>query len=157
MKSPMLSKWRNKAPTDTPARLVITAADARAYPTSMIVVMLASSSRATVSSRRCCWVAISDPRTRDGGLSMTRSGPQIPARLHRLSIAVAELAVAEHDCAVDAGGHHGRVVAVDHAAQAAVERALLLVGRVDRVVEAGRIDHHKVGTVALAQRAGVQA
>lgn len=30
MKSPMVSKCRNSAPTDTPARLVITAADARA-------------------------------------------------------------------------------------------------------------------------------
>src|ERR1700744_5202489 len=133
MKSPIVSKWRNRAPTDTPARLVITAADARAYPTSRIVAMLASSNRATVSSRRCCWVAMSDPR----GLPLTRVGPQIPARLHRLSIAVAESAVAEHDRAVDAGDHHRRVVAVDHAAQAAVERDLLLVVRVDRLVQAG--------------------
>lgn len=52
----MVSKCRNNAPPESPARRVITAAEARAYPTSMMVAMLASSSRATVSSRRCCWV-----------------------------------------------------------------------------------------------------
>src|SRR5271155_655976 len=115
MKSPIVSKWRNSAPTDTPARLVITAADARAYPTSMIVAMLASSRRATVSSRRCCCVlAISEPRVRPGGLKFTGSGPQITARLHGLSVAVAELAVAEHDRAAHTCCDHGRVVSVHH-------------------------------------------
>ena len=54
------------------------------------------------------------------------------------------------------GRDDGRVVAVDHAAQPAVERHLLLVVGVDRVVEAGRVDHDEVGAVALAQRAGVE-
>src|ERR1700722_15767961 len=148
MKSPIVSKCRNRAPTDTPARLVITAADARAYPISMIVAILASSSRATVSSRRCCWVlAISDPHTRTGRPRFIRNGPQITARLHGLSVAIAELAVAEHDRAVDAGCDPSRVVAIDHAAQAAVERNFLLVVSTHRIVEAGRIDHHEVRTV----------
>src|SRR5580693_4170543 len=154
MKSPMVSKCRNRAPTDTPARLVITAADARAYPTSMIVAMLASSSRATVSSRRCCCVlAISDlcePW-------LTRAGPQVTTRLHGLSVAVAELAVAEHDCATHTRCHHCRVVTVDHPAQAAVERNLFLVIGIHRVVQAGGIDHDEVRAIAFPQRARVQA
>src|ERR1700733_15493084 len=115
MKSPMVLKWRNSAPTDTPARLVITAADARAYPTSMIVAMLASSRRATVSSRRCCWVRaiFSDLRARAGELRANRTRPQVPAGLHGCAVAVAELTVAEHNCAADTGRDDRGVVAVD--------------------------------------------
>src|ERR1700721_2196888 len=90
MKSPIVSKCRNKAPTDTPARLVITAADARAYPTSMIVAMLASGRR---------------PPPRRGELASARARPQVAAGLHRLPVAVAEFAVAEHDCAVHTRCH----------------------------------------------------
>ena len=42
-----------QAPSEISARLVMTLADARAYPTSTMVSMLASSNRETVSSRRC--------------------------------------------------------------------------------------------------------
>ena len=58
----------------------------------MIVSMLASSSRAIVSSRRCCWVlAISD----GDAFPLYLAGLQEPSRLHGLPVAVAELALAE--------------------------------------------------------------
>src|ERR1700760_1279551 len=122
MKSPIVSKCRNRAPTETPARLVITAADARAYPTSMMVSMLASRSRPTVSSRRCCWVlAMSGSDFQGARDGLAHTGPQVPARFHRFPVAVAELAWTEHDGAGHARGDHGLVVAVDHAPQAAVK------------------------------------
>src|SRR5258705_13052820 len=156
MKSPMVSKWRNKAPTDTPARLVITAADARAYPTSMMVAMLASRSRPTVSSRRCRWVlAISDASAQGRSLPCTR--PQVPSRLHRLPVTLTELAVPEDDLAAHARRDDGRIVAIDHPAQAAVEGNRVLVVPVDGFVQVGRVDHHEVRAVALPQCAGVDA
>src|SRR6185312_8456485 len=152
MKSPIVSKCRNSAPTETPARLVISAADALAYPTSMIVAMLASSSRATVSSRRCRWVlAIS------GVDELPRGGRRQEATgLRGRPVAFAEFTGAEDDLAVHACGDHGRVVAIHHAAQASVERDLLLVVSVYRAVQAGGVDHHEVGAISLAQRAGVK-
>src|SRR5882757_7600577 len=154
MKSPMVAKCRNSAPSDTWARLAITAADARAYPTSTIVSMHASSSRATVSSRRCCWVlAMSDTDLR----GETGIGPKEVTRLHGRPVTLAELAVAVHDGPADTRRDHCGVVAVDHPAQAAVERDLLLVVAVDRRVEAFRVDHDEVGAVALTQGARVEA
>src|SRR5882757_3787730 len=160
MKSPIVAKCRNSAPSDTWARLAITAADARAYPTSTIVSMDASSRRATVSSRRCCWVLA----TSDGSCHVrhdlrgeTGVGPKEVTRLHGRPVALAELAVAVHDGPADARRDHGGVVAVDHAAQAAVERDLLLVVAVDRRVEAVRVDHDEVGAVTLTQGARVKA
>ena len=67
----------------------------------MMVAMLASSRRAIVSSRRCCWVlAISD---RDAIPVVRYACLQEPSGLHGLPVAVAEPALAEHDRAVDAG------------------------------------------------------
>src|ERR1700757_1692759 len=107
MKSPMVSKWRNSAPTDTPAHLVITAADALAYPISMMVLMLASRSRPMVSSRRCCWVlAISGSNFRGAHGRMPLARPQVPARLHALAVAVAESAFLEDHSAVDTRRDH---------------------------------------------------
>src|SRR5882757_3550331 len=122
MKSPMVGKCRNNAPSETCARLAITAADARAYPTSTMVSMLASSSRAMVSSRRCCWVLAMS----DGGFDwLAGARLQESAGLHGLSVAVAELAIAVDHRAVDTGRDDRGVVAVDHPGQAAVERHLL--------------------------------
>src|SRR5258708_26695916 len=164
MKSPMVSKWRNKAPTDTPARLVITAADARAYPTSMMVAMLASRSRPTVSSRRCRWVlAMSDSDFHGAhavGPLLARlpcTRPQVPARLHALPVTLTELASAEDDLAAHARRDDGRIIAIDHAAQAAVEGDLVLAIPVDGFVQVGRVDHHEVRAVALPQGAGIDA
>src|ERR1700719_144835 len=154
MKSPMLAKWRNKAPTDTPARLVITAADARAYPTSTIVSMLASSSRATVSSRRCCWVlAMSGRRFR--GAACAR--PQEVAGLRGRAVPVAEVTVAVDDRTVDSSRDDRGVDAVDHADQAAIDHDLLLVVAVHRVVKHRRIDDDEVGPVTFAQGASIEA
>src|SRR5689334_5798189 len=120
MKSPIVSKWRNSAPTDTPARLVMVAADARAYPTSTIVSMHASISRATVSSRRCCCVlAISGVRR----LTVTRA--QEATGLRGGAVSLAEFTVSEYHCAVYTRCDDGSVVAVDDPAQAPVERDLL--------------------------------
>src|SRR5271166_390540 len=148
MKSPIVSKCRNSAPTDTPARLVITAADARAYPTSTMVSMQASSRRPTVSSRRCCWVlamsGASHSQAHGGGPPHgrgPRTRPQVPARLHGFPVAVAELSVAEHDGTAHTRPNDDCVVAVDHAPQAAVERDLVLAVAVHRLVEARRVDH----------------
>src|SRR5882757_691318 len=160
MKSPMVAKCRNSAPSDTWARLAITAADARAYPTSTIVSMHASSRRATVSSRRCCWVlAMSDGscHVRHDFRGETGTGPKEVTRLHGRPVALAELAVAVHDGPADSRRDDCSVVAVDHAAQAAVERDLLLVVAVDRRVEAFRVDHDEVGAIALSQGARVEA
>src|SRR6478752_5123449 len=116
----------------------------------MMVSMLASSSLATVSSRRCCCVlAMSDRHF--GALPGTRL--QEPAGLCGRSVAFAELAVAIDHLAVDTGRDDGGVVAVDHPGQAAVERHLLFVILVHRVVEPGRIDHDEVGALAFTQRA----
>src|ERR1044071_3188133 len=102
MKSLMVGKCRNSAPSDTCARCAITFADARAYPTSMIVSMLASSNRAMVSSRRCCCVlAISDGH----GFPLALARLEEPPGLHGLTVALAELALAENHLAVDAGRH----------------------------------------------------
>src|SRR5262245_292877 len=128
MKSPIVSKCRNRAPTDTPARLVMTAADARAYPTSMMVAMLASRSRPTVSARRCCWaLAMSGSDFLDAHACVALTRPQAAARLHGLPVTLTELASAEDDGAAHARRDDGRVVAIDHAAQATVEGHLVLV------------------------------
>src|SRR6202000_2026062 len=94
MKSPIVSKGRNRAPTDTPARLVITAADARAYPTSTMLTIAASRSRPTVSSRRCCCVrALSGSGGQREAATEPLAGPQVAPRLHGLAVAVPELAL----------------------------------------------------------------
>src|SRR5882762_6218672 len=153
MKSPMVGKWRNSAPSETWARRAITAAEARAYPTSTIVSILASSSRATVSSRRCFWVlAMSDWRFR----RLAGIGPQEVAGLHGGAVPLAEPTAAVHDCAVDSSRDDRCVIAVDHAAQAAVEGDLLLVIAVHRVVQPCRIDDDEVGPVTFAQGACVE-
>src|SRR5258708_16035275 len=153
MKSPMVGKCRNSAPSETWARRAITATEARAYPTSTIVSILASSSRATVSSRRCCWVlAMSDWRFR----RLAGARAEEAAGLHGGAVPLAELTAAVHDCAVDPGRDDRCVVAVDHAAQAAVELDLLLVIAVHRVVQPCRIDDDEVGPVTFAQGACVE-
>src|SRR3984957_2129942 len=159
MKSPIVSKWRNRAPTDTPARLVITAADARAYPTSTMLAIQASRSRPTVSSRRCCCVLAISGSDFDGALGCRPllTGPQVAARLHGLSVTVAELAGAEDHGAAHTRRNHGVVVAIDHAPQATVEGHRFLVVTLDRLVQSGRVDHREIGAVALAQGAGVDA
>src|SRR5689334_14164065 len=114
----------------------------------MMVSMLASSSRAMVSSRRCCCVrGMSGKRFR----GFAAAGAKEAAGLRRRPVAIAELTVAEDHAAVDAGSDDRGVVAVDHAAQVAVKRHLLLVIGVNRAVEAGWVDHHEVGPIALAQ------
>src|SRR6478609_9727003 len=120
----------------------------------MIVSMLASSTRAIVSSRRSCWVRAISNR---GVFPLRRAGLQEPSGLDRLPVAGTELALAEYDHAVDARGDDGLVVAVHHARQVAVERHLLLVVAVHRVVEAGRVYDDEVGAVAFSQRARRQA
>src|SRR3954462_737753 len=116
----------------------------------MMVSILASSSPAMVSSRRCCCVrAMSDKRFR----GLTDASPQEPAGFDRRSVAIAELTVPEHHGAVDAGRDDSGIVAVDHPGQAAVEGHLLLAIVLDRVVEAGGVDHDEVGPLAFSQRA----
>src|SRR5690349_24659736 len=120
MKSPMVSKCRNSAPTDTPARLVISAADARAYPTSTIASTPASSSAAIVSSRRCCCVLAMSGANARVRLRGADTRGQEPARLRRRAVALAELTAAVYDGAGHPGRHHRGVVAIDDAAQATV-------------------------------------
>src|ERR1700722_19356703 len=154
MKSPMVAKCRNNAPSDTWARRAITAAEARAYPTSTMVSILASRSRETVSSRRCCWVLAMSGRC---FRSAADARPQEVAGLRGRAVPVAEVTVAVDDRAVDSSRDDCGVVAVDHAAQAAIELDLLLVVAVHRVVKARRIDDDEVGPVTFPQGAGVEA
>src|SRR5690349_16923233 len=101
-----------------------------------MVSMLASSSRAMVSSRRCCWVLAMSGRD---GLTRVLPGLEEPSGLDRFAVAVAERAVAEDDRAVDAGRDDRRVVAVHHAGEVAVEGHLLLVVLVHRRVQSCRV------------------
>ena len=102
-----------RAPSETCARLVIAAADARAYPTSTMVAMLASSSRATVSSRRCCWVlAISGP----GGIRDGTAGLQEAAGLRYCRSRRGIRRCGTRPCR-SRRRDDSRIVAVDHAAR----------------------------------------
>src|SRR5947209_15356596 len=106
----------------------------------MIVAMHASRSRPTVSSRRCCCVlAMSDADFRGTHAPVPLTGPQVPAGLGGEAVAVPEAPLAEDHRAAHTGGDHGMVVAIDHPPQAAVERHLLFVVAIHRVVEAGRV------------------
>src|SRR5690242_3449374 len=118
--------------------------------------MLASSSRATVSSRRSRCVLATSGGHGGGDGSGRVGGPKEAAGRDGLAVTVSELPTAIDDLTVDGGGHDRGVVAVDHATQAAVELDGAFVVAVDGVVEAGRVDDHEVGGVALAQPAGVQ-
>src|SRR5258705_13562159 len=120
----------------------------------MMVSMLASSRRAMVSSRRCCCVLAMSGKSFRG---LCRIGLKEAAGLHGRPVTLTEHAVAEHDGAVDTRRDHCGVIPVDHAAQAAVERHLLLVVAVDRFVEACGVDDHEVGAFTFAQGARVEA
>src|SRR5215210_1446901 len=119
-----------------------------------MVSMLASSRRAMVSSRRCCCVLA---MSGGNGGPAALFGLEEPSGFHGFAVALAELAFAENDFAVDTGCYNGRVIAVHHPRQVAIERHGLLVIGVHRVVEPGRVDDDEVGAVALAQRASREA
>src|ERR1700739_836033 len=99
MKSPMVSKCRKRAPTDTSARLVITAAEAREYPTSTIGAMLVSRRRATAPPGRSRCVLAMAGRCPRGSADHS---PQETTGPRRGPVTLAELTVAEHDRAADA-------------------------------------------------------
>src|ERR1700753_376716 len=124
----------------------------------MMVAMHASRSRPTVSSRRCCWVlAISGSDFLGTSAALPLARPQIAAGLPGLAVALSEPALSEDDNPAHTRCDDGMVIAIDHAAQATVERHGLLVVAVDGFVETGGVDHDEVRPVALAQRAGVDA
>src|SRR5579875_1117241 len=83
-------------------------------------------------------------------LQLARTGAQETPRLDGAAVPVTKLPVAEHHNTTDTGGDDGRVVAVHHAAQPAVERHLFLVVAVHGFVETGRVDYREIRSAALA-------